>query len=78
MLPQWNVKTNYFLGTFNERSTVSIPLPLASTNGVTSSVISGALPRGLRIENNSILGTPVEVIGATQSTFVIRARTSEG
>jgi len=40
---------------------------------VTYSVISGKLPTGLRIVNNTIQGTPFEVPRATDFEFVIRA-----
>ena len=77
-LPRWNVLNNTDLGTYSERDNVSISLPLATTDGVTTSVISGRLPAGLRLENNQILGTPFEVVRNTQSTFVIRANTDQG
>jgi hypothetical protein len=41
---------------------------------VTYSVISGALPPGLRIEENKIVGTPYEVPRITEYTFCIRAK----
>ncbi len=78
MLPRWTVKNNYQLASLSERTTVTIPLPLESTTGVTTSVISGSLPSGLRLENNTIIGTPFEVARTTTSTFVVRATTSEG
>jgi hypothetical protein len=78
MLPQWTVPNNYTLGTFQERERVNIALPLASTVNITTSVISGSLPAGLRLSNNAIVGTPFEVARATTSKFVIRARSSLG
>lgn len=78
MLPQWTVPNNYTLGTFQERETVNIPLPLASTVGITTSVISGSLPAGLRLTNNAIVGTPFEVARTTTSKFVIRASSTAG
>lgn len=78
MLPIWTVSNNYKLAELEENTTVSIALPLASTEGVTTSVISGALPQGLRLENNQILGTPVEVDRPITSTVVIRASTDQG
>jgi hypothetical protein len=78
MLPNWTVASNTDLGTFSERNNVSINLPLANTSGVTTTVISGALPGGLRLENNIITGTPFEVVKNKTSTFVIRASTVEG
>lgn len=57
----------------NERTTVNIPLPVNATSGITFKVISGSLPRGLRISGASILGTPFEVARRTTYKFVIRA-----
>lgn len=76
--PKWTVPNNTELGKFDERTTVNIALPLAETVGITTEVISGTLPAGLRLENNSIVGTLVEVARTTQSTFVIRAKTISG
>ena len=76
--PRWTVPNNTELGKFEERTTVNIALPLAETSGITTEVISGELPAGLRLENNSLVGTLFEVARTTQSTFVIRAKTSSG
>lgn len=78
MLPRWTVKNNYQLASLSERTSVSIQLPLESTVGVTTEVISGSLPGGLRLENHTLLGTPFEVSRTTTSTFVVRATTTEG
>jgi hypothetical protein len=72
------------LGTFTERVTLNIPLTATSNVGpVTFSLISGKLPRGLRlsqiVDNDStaytslIRGSPTEVRIFTTSRFVIRA-----
>lgn len=78
MLPKWTRPNNSNLGTINERQGYSIPLPLSTTFGLSSSVISGFLPPGMRLENNFILGTPFEVAKKTTFTFVVRARTTSG
>lgn len=78
MLPQWTVPNNYTLGTFQERERLEIALPLASTTDITTTVISGSLPNGLRISNNKIIGTPFEVARTTTSKFVVRATSPEG
>jgi hypothetical protein len=78
MLPNWTVPNNYKLAEIEENITTSISLPLATLEGVTTKVISGKLPLGLRLENNQIVGTPFEVDRPTTSTFVIRASTNEG
>ena len=68
----WTQPTGTNLGTFNERNTLEIPLPVTSeTEKVTK--ISGSLPPGLRVENLSIVGTPYEVPRTTDFTFCLRA-----
>jgi len=62
------------LGTINERDRQAIQLLASSTQGpITFSLQAGTLPKGLRLENNEILGTPLEVTKPTTSRFVIRA-----
>lgn len=78
MLPQWTVPNNHTLGSFQEREKLEIALPLASTTGISTQIISGSLPSGLRLTDNKILGTPFEVARTTTSKFVIRATSSEG
>ena len=57
-----------------ERITIEIVLEAESDIGnVEYSLISGRLPRGLRLDGNIIKGSPVEVIKFTTSRFVIRA-----
>lgn len=78
MLPQWTVPNNYTLGSFQERERLEISLPLASTAGITTKIISGSLPGGLRLTDNKIIGTPFEVARVTTSKFVVRATSSQG
>lgn len=62
------------LGTFVERYSLDIPLNATSPQGpISFSIIAGALPRGLKLINGRIVGSPVEVITWTVSKFVIRA-----
>lgn len=62
------------LGTLTERVIVDIPLSATSNLGtVTLTLLAGNLPRGLRIANNAIKGSPTEVKIFTTSKFVIRA-----
>lgn len=72
------------LGVITERVLQDIPLQATSNVGpVTFSLISGSLPRGLRLNstvtqdstqsNCSLVGSPVEVKRFTTSRFVIRA-----
>ena len=62
------------LGIIVERITLDIPLSATSDVGpVTYSIIAGNFPRGLRLQGNSIKGSPTEVRKFTVSRFVIRA-----
>ena len=62
------------LGTLTERVIIDLPLSATSNLGtVTMTLLAGALPRGLRLSNNAIKGSPVEVKTYTTSRFVIRA-----
>jgi hypothetical protein len=78
MLNLWNVATGTRLQTLIERSSVNILLPLA--NGITADivVISGSIPTGTRLENNTIVGTVYEVAYDTTFTAVFRATTDGG
>lgn len=71
----WNTPAGS-LGTLTERVIVDIPVSASGTGDVTYSIISGNLPRGLRLTNNRIQGSPVEVKKFTTSRFVIRASDS--
>ena len=78
-LPEWTVTNNHNLGTFTENVTIDLPLPLASTEGVTTTVLGRqGLPAGLRLADNAIVGTPQEVSKLTVFKFVIRASNSDG
>ena len=69
----WTVDSGYNLGTYNESTTQTIPLPVSATVD-SIELLSGDLPPGLRIENNALEGTPFEVAKETQFTFVLRAK----
>lgn len=71
----WNTPAGS-LGTLTERVIVNIPLSASGTGTVTYSLIAGNLPRGLRLTNGVIQGSPVEVKRFTESRFVIRASDS--
>lgn len=61
-------------GTIVERITLDIPLLATSTVGpISYSLIAGKFPRGLRLQNGRIKGSPTEVRRLTESRFVIRA-----
>jgi len=67
------------LGLLTERISIDIPLS-ATTNlstPVTYRLIAGSLPRGLKLQNGNIKGSPVEVKKYTESKFVIRASDSQ-
>jgi len=62
------------LGIVTERISLEIPLVASSpTSTVTFELLAGSLPRGLRLDNDAIKGSPVEVVKFTESKFVIRA-----
>ena len=63
------------LGILQERVSVNIQLQASTdtSNPITYTLIAGSLPRGLRLDNGFIKGSPTEVIKYTESRFVIRA-----
>lgn len=75
----WTLPSGVLLAELEERKTTSISLPITSDflplqeNNITVSLHSGNLPKGMYLENNSIKGTPFEVLIDTIYTFVIRA-----
>jgi hypothetical protein len=71
MAQLWTVSTGYNLGTFQESITQTIPLPVSA--GSTLTLISGAMPSGLRIEGTTLTGTPNEVNFLKTFKFVMRA-----
>lgn len=69
----WTERSGYRFDTVQERSVVNLALPANNSVGITYSVISGKLPPGLRIVNNTIQGSPFEVPRTTDFKFVVRA-----
>ena len=69
----WTERSGYRFDTVQERSVVNILLPANNIVGINYSVISGKLPPGLRIVNNTIQGSPFEVPRTTDFKFVVRA-----
>ena len=62
------------LAVLTERNIITIPLNAVSNTGtVTYQLQAGTLPRGLRISNGAIVGSPTEVRKYTESRFVVRA-----
>ena len=62
------------LGIITERVIIDIPLEAnTSLTSITYTLIAGALPRGLKLINGRISGSPVEVRRFTESRFVVRA-----
>jgi hypothetical protein len=69
----WTSNNGDSLGTLQEQVTIApLSLPLSEPTA-TVALISGSLPTGLRLTNNTIAGTPIEVARETVSTFVLRA-----
>lgn len=73
----WTQSSGFSLGTLNERQSVNINFPVTTTTGIVFSLISGSLPRGLRISGSRIIGTPFEVVRTTEYKFVIRAKNNQ-
>lgn len=73
MAELWTVQTGYNLGTYDEGKTLSIALPVNPT-AESIQLLSGNFPGGIRLENNTLVGTPFEVQRSTTSTFVLRAK----
>jgi hypothetical protein len=78
MLTVWTKKSGYSLGFLEEQIAVNIPLPIYNDTGVSYQVISGALPSGLYISGNHIIGSPYIVANNTNYEFCIRASSSAG
>ena len=72
MASLWTQSSGTILATLQERQTTTVSLPLENPVAATA-LISGALPNGMRLESNAIVGTPLQVARETTSTFVIRA-----
>ena len=74
----WEVPSGRTLNILQERQTIEIELPVSdsvlplSNNQAELSVISGEIPKGLRLEGHYLLGTPYEVVRDTMYTFVLR------
>lgn len=81
----WNISNNITLRSLEEGRTLREPKPgesrpaelqpiiLDVVNGATISIISGQIPPGLRLIDNTIQGTPLEVARETEFKFVLRA-----
>ena len=74
----WNVTSGSRLQTLIERSSTNIVLPLVGGVVADVELISGSIPTGTRLENNTIVGTIYEVAYDTVFTAVFRATTSTG
>ena len=68
----WSQTSGTTLATLQETNTTTINLPLSEANATTA-IISGSLPPGMRLRNNVIEGTPLEVARDTTYKFVVRA-----
>jgi hypothetical protein len=74
-LSVWTLASGYHLGFFNERETINLQLPANPPLGVIVEykIISGSLPKGLKLIGPTIIGTPFEVQRTTEYKFVVRA-----
>jgi len=73
MLGIWTEKSGFNLGTYQERTTLDVPLPITNPTGVNFRIISGRIPPGLRLKNYNLIGVPLEVTKDTVFEFCIRA-----
>lgn len=79
MAEVWTAKSGDTIAAIEEQKTIRIPLPIngvylpIDSSGITLQLISGTLPKGMRLDGYEIIGTPYEVQIDTVSTFVIRA-----
>ena len=73
MTTLWSINTGAELATINERVSQNIGLPLIYPSNTTTSVISGVLPPGLRLVDNTIKGSAFEVTRLRRFECVIRA-----
>jgi len=67
----WTVQTGYNLGTYQEKVPVTINLPISGADTISS--IAGTIPPGLRLEGETLKGTPFQVSRSTQFEFCLRA-----
>lgn len=68
----WSQPSGTTLATLQERVTTSVNLPLSETSA-SITLISGELPRGMRLDDAAVVGTPFEVPRETEYRFVVRA-----
>ena len=75
----WTIRSDKTIATIEERTTVRLSLPLngrylpLATSGMTVTVISGTIPKGMRLSGYEIVGTPFEVVRDTKYEFCVRA-----
>ena len=75
----WEIPSGRTLNVLEERVTTTVELPITEsslpldTNNMNVSVISGNIPRGMRLVNHILEGTPYEVPRDTLYEFVVRA-----
>jgi len=75
----WRKASGAIIANIPEHVTNTVDLPIDESflpleeNNLTLEIISGNLPKGMRLKNNQIIGTPLEVSIETLYSFVIRA-----
>ena len=67
----WTVQTGYNLGTYQEKVPVTINLPISGADSIIT--IAGTIPPGLRLDGDTLKGTPFQVSRSTQYEFCLRA-----
>lgn len=68
----WTQISGTNIATLEETVTTTVNLPLSQSDA-TVTVISGTLPKGMLLKNNTITGTPSEVARPTDYKFALRA-----
>ena len=74
-MSNWTQPSGTVLVTTNEEETISLGLPLVASPD-SLKIIAGSLPPGLRIYQNNIIGTPLQVERTTSFRFVLRSTLS--
>ena len=75
----WTSLSGTTLTTLSERVTTTYALPIKSeylplaSNNMTISLVSGTIPKGMRLSGENLVGTPLEVTRDTVYKFVVRA-----
>ena len=73
----WKANNNSVIATLQEKVTIDLDLPIDFEPSLEIVKISGQLPPGVRIQGQTLVGTPFEVARDTNYKFVLRATTDD-